>query len=165
MKKLTFAFFLIGLLFQVNAQEKIIKNAHLDSLIFERINIYRTSLDKPEIKNFENGPMRKISYALTEENSNKPLIEHSSGDKLFVGYNSECIYRYTGSIANEGNLTESDLIFLANKVVQAWIDSENHWWIISCSLADIATVTTVVKKNVKNLSITASYHALNKKRI
>jgi len=163
MKKLATILFLISLIFQANAQDTIIKNSHIDSLIFAGINSYRVSLGKPQIKKFENGPMRKISYELTELNSNRQGIEHSSPDKEFVGYNSECIYRYSGTIKNSNDLTESDLQFLANKVVQAWIDSPNHYWIISCGLADVATVTTVIKKRGKNISITASYHAKNRK--
>lgn len=164
MKKLTaIVAILIGIAASAYSQDTLIKSPHLDSLIFTRINVYRAQVGVPTIKKFENGPMRKISYALTEENSNRPFIEHSSGDKLFVGYNSECIYRYTGKIENPGSLTESDLQFLANKVVQAWIDSPNHYWIISCSLADVATVTTLIKKRGKNISITASYHAKNRK--
>jgi hypothetical protein len=153
----------LGLIFQGHAQETIIKSPHLDSLIFARINVYRAQVGVPAIKTFENGPMRKISYALTEANSNRKFIEHSSGDKLFVGYNSECIFKVTTNGGVPGDLTESDLKNLANTVVQAWIDSPNHYWIISCSLAEVATVTTVIKKHGKNLSITASYHAKNKK--
>ena len=164
MKKLAILVFVISLIGQATAQDtSIIKSSHVDSLIFAGINAYRASLGKPQIMTFENGQMRKISAALTEVNSNRKFAEHSSGDKLFAGYNSECIYRYTGTIQTAGALTESDLQFLANKVVQAWIDSPNHYWIISCSLADVATVTTVIKKRGKNISITASYHAKNKK--
>jgi len=77
---------------------------------------------------------------------------------------AECIYRHesTGKIQSAGYPTESDLQFLANEVVQAWIDSPNHNWIISFSLAYVATVTTVIKKGAKSMSITASYHAKNK---
>lgn len=156
--------FAISLIFQANAQELIIKSSHIDSLIFAGINTYRASLGKPQTEKFENGPMRKISYELTEANSNRQRIEHSSGDKVFVGYNAECIYRHesTGEIQSAGYPTESDLQFLANKVVQAWIDSPNHNWIISFPLAYVATVTTVIKKGAKSFSITASYHAKNK---
>ena len=59
-------------------------------------------------------------------------------------------------------LTEAELQNLAKRTVQAWIDSPNHNWIISCSLAHSCTVTTVIKKRGKNFSLTVSYHAKNK---
>jgi len=107
--------------------------------------------------------MRNISYALTETNSNRDFIEHTRGDKIFVGYNSECIFRYKTNQNNSFKLTEMELEELAKKTVQNWIDSPNHDWIILCPLAQSCTVTTVIKKRGKNFSLTASYHAKNKR--
>ena len=162
MKKIILTFACIGFGICVNAQDTAIKSVHLDSLIVKEINRYRTSLGVPTIKVFEYGEMRKISQALTDSNSNREFIEHSKGAKIFVGYNSECIFRYKTTQSDSFKLTEADLQSLAKKTVQAWIDSPNHNWIISCSLAQSCTVTTVIKKRGKNFSLTASYHAKNK---
>ena len=152
----------IGFGIYLNAQDTAVKSVHLDSLIVKEINTYRTSLGVPTIKVFEYGEMRKLSYALTDSNSNREFIEHSKGAKIFVGYNSECIFRYKTTEADSFKLTEAELHTLAKRTVQAWIDSPNHNWIISCSLANSCTVTTVIKKRGKNFSLTASYHAKNK---
>jgi hypothetical protein len=162
MKKILLTIACIGFGIQVHAQDTVVKSVHLDSLIVNEINRYRTGLGVPTIKVFEYGAMRKISYALTDSNSNREFIEHSKGDKIFVGYNSECIFRYKTTQSNSVNLTEADLQTLAKRTVQAWIDSPNHNWIISCPLAQSCTVTTVIKKRGKNFSLTASYHAKNK---
>jgi hypothetical protein len=152
----------IGFGIYLNAQDTAVKSVHLDSLIVKEINMYRTSLGVPTIKVFEYGEMRKLSYALTDSNSNREFIEHSKGDKIFVGYNSECIFRYKTTQADSFKLTEAELHTLAKRTVQAWIDSPNHNWIISCTLANSCTVTTVIKKRGKNFSLTVSYHAKNK---
>ena len=162
MKKIILTIACIGFGICVNAQDTAIKSVHLDSLIVKEINRYRTSLGVPTIKVFEYGEMRKISQALTDSNSNREFIEHSKGAKIFVGYTSECIFRYKTTQSDSFKLTEADLQSLAKKTVQAWIDSPNHNWIISCSLAQSCTVTTVIKKRGKNFSLTASYHAKNK---
>jgi len=163
MKKILLTIGLIGVGIYVQAQDTIVKSVHLDSLIFKEINKYRTSLGVPTIKVFEHGEMRNISYALTETNSNRDFIEHTRGDKIFVGYNSECIFRYKTNQNKSFKLTEMELEELAKKTVQNWIDSPNHDWIISCPLAQSCTVTTVIKKRGKNFSLTASYHAKNKR--
>jgi hypothetical protein len=152
----------IGFGIYLNAQDTAVKSVHLDSLIVKEINTYRTSLGVPTIKVFEYGEMRKLSYELTDSNSNREFIEHSKGDKIFVGYNSECIFRYKTTQADSFKLTEAELQTLAKRTVQAWIDSPNHNWIISCTLANSCTVTTVIKKRGKNFSLTVSYHAKNK---
>ena len=162
MKKILLTIACIGFGIYVNAQDTVVKSVHLDSLIVKEINSYRTSLGVSTIKVFEYGAMRKISYALTDSNSNREFIEHSKGDKIFVGYNSECIFRFKTTQPESFKLTEDYLQALAKKTVQAWIDSPNHNWIISCSLAQSCTVTTVIKKRGKNFSLTASYHAKNK---
>ncbi len=152
----------IGFGIYLNAQDTAVKSVHLDSLIVKEINTYRTSLGVPTIKVFEYGEMRKLSYELTDSNSNREFIEHSKGAKIFVGYNSECIFRYKTTQADSFKLTEAELQTLAKRTVQAWIDSPNHNWIISCTLANSCTVTTVIKKHGKNFSLTVSYHAKNK---
>ena len=150
----------IGFGIYLNAQDTAVKSVHLDSLIVKEINSYRTSLGVPTIKVFEYGEMRTLSYELTD--SNREFIEHTKGTKIFVGYNSECIFRYKTTETDSFKLTEAELQNLAKRTVQAWIDSPNHNWIISCSLAHSCTVTTVIKKRGKNFSLTVSYHAKNK---
>jgi len=162
MKRFAISLALIGFSIYANAQDTIVKSVHLDSLIVKEINQYRATLGVPSIKIFEYGEMRKISYALTEANSNREFIEHSKGDKLFVGYNSECIFRYKTTQTDSFKLTETQFQELAKRTVQAWINSPNHYWIISCPLAQSCTVTTVIKKRGKNFSLTVSYHAKNK---
>jgi hypothetical protein len=165
MKKILLIIAGIGFGIQVHAQDTVIKSVHLDSLIVKEINRYRVGLGISEIKVFEYGEMRKISYVLTDSNSNREFIEHTKGNKIFVGYNSECIFRYKTTKTDSFKLTEDELQTLAKRTVQAWIDSPNHNWIISCPLAQSCTVTTVIKKRGKNFSLTASYHAKNKKLI
>ena len=152
----------IGFGIYLNAQDTAVKSVHLDSLIVKEINSYRTSLGVPTIEVFEYGEMRTLSYELTDSNSNREFIEHTKGTKIFVGYNSECIFRYKTTETDSFKLTEAELQNLAKRTVQAWIDSPNHNWIISCSLAHSCTVTTVIKKRGKNFSLTVSYHAKNK---
>lgn len=163
MKRILLIIASVGFGIYANAQDTIVRSVHLDSLIVKEINRYRVGLGIPEIRVFEYGEMRKISRALTEENSNRDFIEHTKGNKVFVGYNSECIFRYKTTQPDSFKLTEDDLQSLAKRTVQAWIDSPNHNWIISCPLAQSCTVTTVIKKRGKNFSLTASYHAKNKR--
>lgn len=137
----------------------------LDSLIFLKINKYRSTLGVKPFVAFEDSLMRKYSQRLTRINSTKQFITHSDS----VGYvcNGECIYRYASSgKLNEFLLANDEVDYdkLAEKAVTGWINSPTHQNIISGERFNIATVTSVIKldKEAGSIQFDSSFHALDK---
>ncbi|NBY10019.1 MAG: hypothetical protein EBQ77_03295 [Sphingobacteriia bacterium] len=93
MKNTAVVFILITTL-SANAQQ--IKSSHLDSLIWHEINKYRLRLSIAPVKIYNNENLRKRSYQLTCLNANRSVndFDHTQGDSVFVGYNTECILIY-----------------------------------------------------------------------
>ena len=155
----------------IMGQQEIIESIKLDSLIFEKINEYRSSKGVDRFVAFEDSLMREFSYNLTRENSKKTMIEHSKDDK-FEYYNVECIYslkRFGTRNSTEwfvkqietGNYTK-----MADQVLEGWINSPSHENGISNPYYQIATVTSriTLNKRTKEGLLVVSYHGLSKDR-
>ena len=147
------------------AQDLVIKSLKLDSLIFEEINNYRRAFGSPIVKKMDNDKLKKRSYILTELNSKwETDFDHTRGDGLFVGYNTECIYQIktTGGKFNKANLNdESILKELAKITVDAWIASNNHNYLIRYKFVDFSTITSMMRRDGKRFKLTVSYHAID----
>ena len=147
------------------AQDLVIKSLKLDSLIFEEINNYRRAFGSPIVKKMDNDKLKKRSYILTELNSKwETDFDHTRGDGLFVGYNTECIYQIktTGGKFNKTNLNdESILKELAKITVDAWIASNNHNYLIRYKFVDFSTITSMMRRDGNRFKLTVSYHAID----
>jgi len=158
----TFAF----LTFYSVSQIERIESIKLDSLIWMKINEYRLSKGAPAFKIFEDSLMRRFSTRVANRNIEKEIPRHSDS----VGYwsNAECLYRYnvTGSISKMhlNGLNHENIEFLAEKTVQAWINSPTHERAISRPEYNIATIVSIIIIDRKNESIRfdATFHALDK---
>ena len=161
--------FAILISISISAQAQQVRSSRLDSLIWKEINVYRSSLGGSPVTKFNNGALRKRSYQLTNLNAGLSEIDHTRGDSVFVGYNSECIYLFkkSGTSVSKkytvNTLTDEVLQELANIVVQAWIDSPNHNYTIASQFVGESTITTVMEFGKDSFRVTASYHALDKK--
>lgn len=147
------------------SQELTIKSSKLDSLIFKEVNLYRKSIGVRPIAIFDMGQLRTISYVLTDLNSARPVSEfdHTRDNlKLFVGFNSECIYSYqvqsSSSDLTNQILTDFELDLLAKRTVQAWIDSPNHNYLIASILVKSCAITSAVVIKNNTLRLVVSYH-------
>ena len=153
----------------VFSQIEIIESIQLDSLIFMKINEYRTSKGVDHFLAFEDSLMRDFSYQLTRENSAKKTIEHSTDNK-YQYYNVECIYsfkRYGSSNSTEwflNQINSGNYEEIAEKVVKAWISSPSHENGISNPDYYIATVTSRITLNTTDKvgKVVVSYHGLSK---
>ena len=147
------------------AQDLVIKSLKLDSLIFEEINNYRRAFGSPIVKKMDNDKLKKRSYILTELNSKwETDFDHTRGDGLFIGYNTECIYQIktTGGKFNKANLNdESILKELAKITVDAWIASNNHNYLIRYKFVDYSTITSMMRRDGNRFKLTVSYHAID----
>ncbi len=144
-----------------------LKLVHLDSLIFNKINKYRTTIGQPAVEVFDMGDLRKVSYVLTDLNTSRSIyqFDHTRDpQKIFKGYNGECIFQFNTSGVmplTDAVLNETELNYLAAKTVQAWIDSPNHNWIIGAGLIKASTVTSTITINNRNLTLVVSYHHID----
>ena len=147
------------------AQDLVIKSLRLDSLIFEEINNYRRTFGSPIVKKMDNDTLKKRSYILTELNSKwETDFDHTRGDGVFIGYNTECIYLFksTGGKFNKANLNdESILKELAKITVDAWIASNNHNYLIRYKFVDYSTITSIMRRDGNRFKLTVSYHAID----
>jgi hypothetical protein len=144
---------------------KLIK---LDSLIFNELNLYRVSIGKPRINVFDTTDLRRVSYRLTELNTNSSNVEfdHTRDPRFkFKGYNSECIFmleKYsTSNPLTNAELTEAELNFLAKETVQSWINSPNHNYIISADYIKRAAITSTVTIKDNRIRLIVSYHDIS----
>jgi hypothetical protein len=157
---------LIVMLFSASqgiSQGKSIKDVQLDSLIWNKINEYLTSLDKTPIKHFEDNKMREFSYRVTECNSNSEQISHSDSVGWVCKY--ECIHKFSAngddnSLIKKIKSKQYDII--ATNIVNRWISSPPHRKGISDDEYAATTVTTIIKYNEKlgTASVTTSWHAI-----
>ena len=147
------------------AQDLVIKSLKLDSLIFEEINNYRRAFGSPIVKKMDNDKLKKRSYILTELNSKwETDFDHTRGDGLFIGYNTECIYQIktTGGKFNKANLNDEGILKeLAKITVDAWIASNNHNYLIRYKFVDYSTITSIMRRDDNTFKLTASYHAID----
>ena len=149
------------------AQDLVIKSLKLDSMIFNEINNYRRSFGSPIVKKMDNDKLKKRSYRLTELNSKwETVFDHTRGDSIFVGYNSECIYQLTTTAEklNKGQLNDYNILNeLAKITVDAWIASDNHNYLIRSKFVDYSTITSMMRRDGNRFKLTVSYHAVYKK--
>ena len=163
MKKLAILF---AILISVSAQaQQVIKSIELDSMIFNEINIYRASLGVAKVKTFDTGELRKVSYVITDLNAGREFFDHTRDkDRVFKGYNSECIYSYKlGSTRNpltDEFLTREELLTLAKITVQAWINSPDHNYLIASTTVSRSTITSAIIIKDRSIKLVVSYHDL-----
>ena len=147
------------------AQDLVIKSLKLDSLIFNEINKYRISFGSPVVQKMDNDKLKKRSYILTELNSRwETDFDHTRGDGLFIGYNSECIYQIqtTGGKFNKANLNDEGILKeLAKITVDAWIASNDHNYLIRSKIVDYSTITSIMRRDGKRFKLTVSYHDID----
>jgi hypothetical protein len=147
------------------AQDLVIKSLKLDSLIFNEINKYRISFGSPIVNKMDNDKLKKRSYILTELNSKwETDFDHTRGDGLFIGYNSECIYQIqtTGGKFNKANLNDEGILKeLAKITVDAWIASNDHNYLIRSKIVDYSTITSIMRRDGKRFKLTVSYHDID----
>jgi hypothetical protein len=149
-------------------QTDTLKLIELDLAIFNNINEYRKIRGVQPVKYFDTNQLRKISYVLTDLNTRRPSQEFDhtrDPEKIFNGYNGECIYMYelkssTNSLT-DSVLTQADINTLAKIVVQAWIDSPNHNWIISGGLIKSIAVTSTITIVNGKIRVVVSYHHID----
>ena len=151
------------------AQDLVIKSLRLDSMIFNEINKYRISFGSPIVKKMDNDKLKKRSYILTELNSKwETDFDHTRGDSVFVGYNSECIYQIktTGGKFNKADLNDEGILKeLAKITVDAWIASNNHNYLIRYKFVDYSTITSIMRRDDNRFKLTVSYHAIEINKI
>lgn len=144
------------------SQEIVIKSLKLDSMIFNEINNYRRSFGSPIVKKMDNDKLKKRSYRLTELNSKwETDFDHTRGDSVFVGYNTECIYQQinTGGKFNKADLSDENILKdLAKITVDAWIASNDHNYLIRSKLVDYSTITSIMRRDKTRFKLTVSYH-------
>jgi hypothetical protein len=144
------------------SQEIVIKSLKLDSMIFNEINNYRRSFGSPIVKKMDNDKLKKRSYRLTELNSKwETDFDHTRGDSVFVGYNTECIHQQisTGSKFNSADLNDEAILKeLAKNTVNAWIASNDHNYLIRSKFVDYSTITSIMRSDKTRFKLTVSYH-------
>ena len=147
------------------SQEIVIKSLKLDSMIFNEINNYRRSFGSPIVKKMDNDKLKKRSYRLTELNSKwETDFDHTRGDSVFVGYNTECIHQQisTGSKFNSADLNDEAILKeLAKNTVNAWIASNDHNYLIRSKFVDYSTITSIMRRDENRFKLTVSYHAID----
>jgi len=143
------------------AQDTTIVSIRLDSLIFEKINEYRSSKNVEPFESFEYSSIREFSYNRTITNSKLSMIRHSPGQPIV--YNVECIYLHKRTGPNWlSNVIETENYnIIADMIVNSWIKSASHEKGISADLYKHATITSIITVNSKtdDYRIDISYHA------
>ena len=141
----------------------------LDSLIWEKINVYRTTdhaivLKKYRpsvITKFGLGDMREYCYEVTMRNTKGTMQEmkHSTYDELTPTANGECLYRQERSSTLD--FTDIDYLNeLADRVVTCWINSWTHRTVIGWLDREVSTVASIYHTNSSGVTvISVTYHA------
>jgi len=161
MKSLILIF--ISLSFSALGQDTI-RSQKLDSLIWIKINEYRTSLGEKPCVSFESSTMRKYSKRITERNSLVKTGFHS--DSVGITCNGECLFQLVTRGDSPGvkkkveDALSENFEYLADQAVQSWINSSSHEAIISYPTWTVSTVTSkvVISQDKQNLRLDCSYH-------
>jgi hypothetical protein len=159
----TLILILTALSFSALSQDTI-RSQKLDSLIWEKINEYRSSIGEKPCSYFESSKMRTYSQKITERNSLVKVGYHS--DSVGVTCNGECLFQLSASGDSPGvkkkvdDALSGDFEYLAEQAVRSWINSSSHEAIISYPTWTVSTVTSkvVVSQDRKNLRLDCSYH-------
>jgi hypothetical protein len=141
-----------------------IQSQKLDSLIWEKINEYRTSIGEKPCSYFESSKMRKYSQKITERNSLVKVGYHS--DSVGMTCNGECLFQLSVSGDSPGvkkkveDALSENFEYLSDQAVQSWINSSSHEAIISYPNWTVSTVTSkvVISQDKKSLRLDCSYH-------
>jgi len=141
-----------------------IQSQKLDSLIWEKINEYRTSIGEKPCSYFESSKMRKYSQKITERNSLVKVGYHS--DSVGIACNGECLFQLSVSGDSPGvkkkveDALSENFEYLSDQAVQSWINSSSHEAIISYPNWTVSTVTSkvVISQDKKSLRLDCSYH-------
>ena len=158
--------FLVLLSFSSMSQNERIESSALDSLIWKKINNYRSLKGAKPFVVFEDSLMRQLCKRVAYRNCVKSVPLHSDS----AGYwsNAECLYRYSetgmGTVSIIDAVHQLDYEFLAEKTVQAWIHSPTHERAISRPEYNIATIFSIILINSKTheIILDVTYHALDK---
>jgi hypothetical protein len=156
-------FILTALSFSAYSQDTILSQK-LDSLIWIKINTYRTSISEKPCTSFETTTMRKYSKKITERNSFVKIGFHS--DSVGITCNGECLFQLvaTGNSPSVKKMLDDVLSgnfeYLAQQAVQNWINSSSHEAILSYPTWTVSTVTSkaVVSKDKTSMRFDCSYH-------
>ena len=125
----------------------------LDSLIWKKINEYRTTEDAitkgygtpNTITEFGYGKMREYCYEVTMRNSKLPHLDirHSTYEEITPTAKGECLFKSVIK-GNVWDLTNDKVLEdLATEVVDAWINSWTHRTVIGWLDSSTSTVTSV----------------------
>ena len=142
----------------------------LDSLIWKKINEYRKTEDAitkaygipNTITKFGYGKMREYCYEVTMRNSklSHADIYHSNYEELTPTANGECLYKLVRKGKHFDLTNNNDLEYLANKVVNGWINSWTHRTVIGWLDSSISTVTSVFHiSSTGAMHMDVTYHA------
>jgi hypothetical protein len=153
------------------AQVTEIRSIELDRMIWEEINVYRQSLGRKPVARFDSTGLRQVSFRLTELNASRTEIDHTRDPQFkFKGYDTECIHswgHYTVPAKSnplyDTDLTYEELRMLAKETVQAWINSDNHNYLINRKYVKYSTVTSIVQVDGKSIRLIVSYHDIDPK--
>jgi hypothetical protein len=169
MKKILLALILIST--TVRAQDTI-RSTKLDSLIWKKINEYRASIGMPVCTIFEDSLMRQYSNRVATKESLKKENQYGHSDSIGYLCNGECLHRLimegttlAPKIIN--SIDEEDFEYLATNVVNGWINSPSHQYIISMKEYTISTVTSVIvitrpkKGGLAKIRLDAVYNCLS----
>ena len=141
----------------------------LDSLIWEKINVYRTTdhaivlkKHRPSvITKFGLGDMREYCYEVTMRNTKGTMQEmkHSTYDELTPTANGECLFRRECTMSVD--FTDMNTLNeLADVVVEAWINSWSHRVVIGWLDSEVSTVTSIHHTDSNGRTvISVTYHA------
>lgn len=166
-KTIVFAGLFVSL--AATAQVTKIRSIELDRMIWDEINVYRQSLGRKPVAYFDSTELRQVSFRLTELNASRPtdMFDHTRGEFLFKGYNTECIAAYSHKLEPaSGNplydkvLTNSEKNMIAKQIVSQWIESNDHNYLIGNILVKYSTITTITLVDGNSIRVVASYHAI-----
>ena len=141
----------------------------LDSLIWEKINVYRTTdhaivlkQHRPSvITKFGLGHMREYCYEVTMRNTKGTMQEmkHSTYEELTPTSNGECLFR----MERTASLDFTDINYLnelEGDVVTSWINSWSHRAVIGWLDREVSTVASIHHTDSKGVTvISVTYHA------
>ena len=126
-----------------------IRSQKLDSLIWKKINEYRTSINRKPCTTFESSYLREFSRLVTERNSVMKTGVHS--DEFPMDNGGECLFQSiikgtcSPDVKKQINLIlDGNLEELAEMAVQNWIDSPTHRAIISNPTWTVSTITSKI---------------------
>lgn len=149
------------------AQKNESKHIDLDRMIWEEINRYRQTLGRKPVAYFDSTDLRQVSFRITELNASRSndLFNHSRGEFRFKGYDTECIAAFCQKqVPARGNplydtvFTNEEKRVIANKIVQLWINSNDHNYLIGNKYVKYSTITTITQLDGNSIRVVASYH-------